>query len=136
MEKPSLSSQEWPKLSPSPNEESVKKTELKNKKCDECTFVTHKTYNLKNHKKIHMKVTKEPMEVLKCHECQKSFSNKKTLGDHIRHTHNKEKEKNKKCFSCPFETHKTYNLKIGCKIDRKGNFIALVPKMAFTRKEK
>ena len=45
MEKPSLSSQEWPKLSPSPNEESVKKTELKNKKCDECTFVTHKTYN-------------------------------------------------------------------------------------------
>ena len=30
-----------------------------------------------------MKVTKEPMEVLKCHECQKSFSNKKTLGDHI-----------------------------------------------------
>ena len=28
-----------------------------------------------------MKVTKEPMEVLKCHECQKSFSNKKTLGD-------------------------------------------------------
>ena len=51
MEKPSLSSQEWPKLSPSPNEESVKKPELKNKKCDECTFVTHKTYNLKNHKK-------------------------------------------------------------------------------------
>ena len=49
MEKPSLSSQEWPKLSPSPNEESLKKTELKNKKCDECTFVTHKTYNLKNH---------------------------------------------------------------------------------------
>ena len=44
-----------------------------------------------------MKVTKEPMEVLKCHECQKSFINKKTLGDHIRHTHNKEKEKNKKC---------------------------------------
>ena len=37
-----------------------------------------------------MKVPKEPMEVLKCHECQKSFSNKKTLGDHIRHTHNKE----------------------------------------------
>ena len=47
MEKPSLSSQEWPKLSPSPNEESVKKTELKNKKCDECTFVTHKTYQNK-----------------------------------------------------------------------------------------
>ena len=56
MEKPSLSSQEWPKLSPSPNEESLKKTELKNKKCDECSFVTHKTYNLKNHKKNHMKV--------------------------------------------------------------------------------
>ena len=56
-----------------------------------------------------MKVTKEPMEVLKCHECQKSFSNKKTLGDHIRHTHNMEKEKNKKCDSCPFVTHKTYN---------------------------
>ena len=66
-----------------------------------------------------MKVTKEPMEVLKCHECQKSFSNKKTLGDHIRHTHNKEKEKNKKCDSCPFMTHKTYNLKMHKKIHEK-----------------
>ena len=52
MEKPSLSSQEWPKLSPSPNEESVKKTELKNKKCDECTdshlkkaLSSHTSYN-------------------------------------------------------------------------------------------
>ena len=45
----SLSSQEWPSLSPSPNVESEKL--VKNKKCDECPFVTHKTYNLKNHKK-------------------------------------------------------------------------------------
>ena len=49
---PSLSSQEWPNLSPSPNAEFGKKQELKNKKCDECPFVTHKTYNLKNHKKF------------------------------------------------------------------------------------
>ena len=60
----SLSSQEWPSLSPSPNVESEKL--VKNKKCDECPFVTHKTYNLKNHKKIHVKVTQQPMEILKC----------------------------------------------------------------------
>ena len=66
-----------------------------------------------------MKVTKEPMEVLKCHECQKSFSNKKTLGDHIGHTHKMEKDKSKKCDSCPFETHKTYNLKKHHKIHEK-----------------
>ena len=41
-----------------------------------------------------MKVTKEPMEVLKCHECQKSITTKKTLGDHRRHIHNKEMGKN------------------------------------------
>ena len=76
----SLSSQEWPSLSPSPNVESEKL--VKNKKCDECPFVTHKTYNLKNHKKIHVKVTQQPMEILKCEECDKTFTKKKALSDH------------------------------------------------------
>ena len=78
----SLSSQEWPSLSPSPNVESDKF--IKNKKCDEYPFVTHKTYNLKNHKKIHEKVTQQPEEILKCPDSAKTFTNKKSLSDHRR----------------------------------------------------
>ena len=79
----SLSSQEWPNLSPSPNPELGRKQILKNKKCDECNFVTHKTHNLKKHKNIHMKITPEPIETLKCQECDKTFTKKKALGDLI-----------------------------------------------------
>ena len=60
----------------------------KDKKCD---FVTHKTYNLKKHKECHVKFTQKLLETLKCSECDKTFTNKKTLGDHIRHTHNQKK---------------------------------------------
>ena len=73
----SLSSQEWPSLSPSPNVESDKF--VKNRKHDECTFVTHKNYNLKNHKKNPVKVTQQPMEILKCPEC--------TNGEYVEDVH-------------------------------------------------
>ena len=63
----------------------------KDKKCDECDFVTQKTYNLKKHKQCHVKFTEKLLETLKCSECDKTFTNKKTLGDHIRHTHNQKK---------------------------------------------
>ena len=57
----------------------------KDKKCDECDFVTHKAYNLKKHKECHVKFTQKLLETLKCSECDKTFTNKKTLGDHIKH---------------------------------------------------
>ena len=53
----------------------------KDKKCDECDFVTHKTYNLKKHKECHVKFTQKLLETLKCSECDKTFTNRKTLGD-------------------------------------------------------
>ena len=97
----SLSSQEWPSLSPSPNVESEKL--VKNKKCDECPFVTHKTYNLKNHKKIHVKVTiihylnvlnnkthtKE--NSVECLICKKRFSKKSNLVRHNTTEHQSKK---------------------------------------------
>ena len=74
MEQPSflLSSESWPNLNKSINERQVER----NKKCDICPFVTHKNQNLKNHKKIHEKVT--PI-IHECKECDKSFTKKKAL---------------------------------------------------------
>ena len=83
----------------------------KDKKCDECDFVTHKTYSLKRHKQCHVKSTEKLLETFKCSECEKTFKNKKTLGDHIRHTH-KQKKTTKKCDLCSYETYKNYNLKM------------------------
>ena len=83
----------------------------KDKKCDECDFVTHKTYSLKRHKQCHVKSTEKLLETFKCSECEKTFKNKKTLGDHIRHTHN-QKKITKKCDLCSYETYKNYNLKM------------------------
>ena len=69
MEQPSflLSSENWPNLNKSINERQVER----NKKCDICPFVTHKNQNLKNHKKIHEKVT--PI-IHECKGCPKQFT--------------------------------------------------------------
>ena len=43
-----LQEKDWPSLKPVNN---VKCDSVKDKKCDLCSFVTHKSYNLKKHKK-------------------------------------------------------------------------------------
>ena len=47
-----LQEEDWPSLKSVKN---VYCDPVKDKKCDICSFVTHKSYNLKKHKKIHDK---------------------------------------------------------------------------------
>ena len=51
-----LQEKDWPSLKPVNN---VKCDSVKDKKCDLCSFVTHKSYNLKKHRKIHDRVPVE-----------------------------------------------------------------------------
>ena len=77
MEQPSflLSSETWPNLIKSIKENQVER----NKKCDICPFVTHKNQNLKNHKKIHEKVTPIIHECKESTECIKRKSSNSPL---------------------------------------------------------
>ena len=51
-----LQEKDWPSLKPVNH---VKCDSVKDKKCDLCSFVTHKSYNLKKHRKIHDRVPVE-----------------------------------------------------------------------------
>ena len=82
-------------------------------RCNLCSFETHKSFNLKKHKKLHEKLGVGPPEILKCSECDKAFITQLNLKMHMK-THielnNEQSGQKKKCDQCPFETHKTYNL--------------------------
>ena len=56
-----LQEKDWPSLKPVNN---VKCDSVKDKKCDLCSFVTHKSYNLKKHRKIHDRVPVEKSVLL------------------------------------------------------------------------
>ena len=53
----------------------------KSKKCDKCPYATKTNQNLKKHQKIHDKVTPLSHD---CWECDKNFTTKKALSDHMR----------------------------------------------------
>ena len=42
-------------------------------RCSLCSFETHKSFNLKKHKKLHEKIGVGPPEMLECSECDKAF---------------------------------------------------------------
>ena len=81
--------------------------------CNLCSFETHKSFNLKKHKKCHEKIGVESPEMLECSKCEKSFITQRALNVHMKtHTEfsNEQSLKKYKCDKCPFETHKSYNL--------------------------
>ena len=81
--------------------------------CNICSFETHKSYNLKKHKKFHEKIGVGSPEMIECSQCDKSFITQKALNVHMKtHTEfSNEQGVNKyKCDKCPYITHKSYNL--------------------------
>ena len=81
--------------------------------CNLCSFETHKSSNLKIHRKVHEKLGVGPPELIDCSMCDKSFISQRALNIHKKsHTDvsNEQSDNNKKCDKCPFVTHKTYNL--------------------------
>ena len=48
-----------------------KEFEDKNLNCDDCEFKTHRTFNLKKHRKVHEKAPSDPIAILTCSELYK-----------------------------------------------------------------
>ena len=49
-----------------------------------CSFETHKSYNLKKHKKFHEKIGVGSPEMIECSQCDKSFITQKALNVHMK----------------------------------------------------
>ncbi|XP_055382161.1 putative uncharacterized protein DDB_G0282133, partial [Condylostylus longicornis] len=55
----------------------------RNFKCEICEKAFKNSRQLKNHRRIHRKFSKNEIELVKCEECKAMFSNKKSLKQHV-----------------------------------------------------